>query len=220
MITEVLLEFLRCVKVNNNTQRLHAHKDLYQRERGQFLDFCQYCIDQIQKKYPDRKDVNLKECVFRFNKDIRFSKDKSPYKTHFAAILWPHGKKWLHSWLYIHIEPDNKSFIWGGAYMPSASDAKKIRQALVDHFNEFHTIVNNKHFTTLFTLSPCDHLVKKPTWIPDGHPATERAMKKSRTRTHPISDKELLDDRIADNIVSRYDTYAPLDNFISRIFYA
>lgn len=83
MITEVTLRFLEAIAKNNNTEWMHTHIDLYRQERKNFELFITKRIDALGKIDPQIEEIPVKECLFRFNKDIRFSKDKSPYKLSF-----------------------------------------------------------------------------------------------------------------------------------------
>jgi uncharacterized protein (TIGR02453 family) len=85
----ITLKFLEAVKLNNTTKRMHANRDLYLQERDRYADLIARLLEQMKKLNPNLADITVKDCIFRFNKDIRFSKDKSPYKTHFGAFISP-----------------------------------------------------------------------------------------------------------------------------------
>lgn len=93
MITSVTFAFLRELGINNNTQRMHAHRDLYLQEKSHFEKFVGVLLDQKKSIDSAYADIDIKQCLFRINRDIRFTKDKSPYKTYFSAYLSPQGKK-------------------------------------------------------------------------------------------------------------------------------
>ena len=79
----ITLKFLEAVKENNNTTWLHTYRDLYQNEKKKFSDFVQHVLDSLILLNPDFEGLTPKDCIFRFNKDIRFAKDTKPYKEHF-----------------------------------------------------------------------------------------------------------------------------------------
>lgn len=90
-------------------------------------------------------EINAKKCMFRIYRDVRFSKDKRPYKNNLGASVNPKGKKRHFPGYYIHIEPNN-SFVAGGMWMPSAPELAKIRQEIDYNLNEFTKITNDKNF--------------------------------------------------------------------------
>ncbi|HCB51542.1 TPA: hypothetical protein DEP21_03130 [Patescibacteria group bacterium] len=111
MSFQITLAFLESVKENNNTQRLHTYWDLYQQEKNRFADFVKKLLEELSKINSDFKDLQPKDCIFRFNRDIRFSNNKNPYKEHFGAVIAPGGKKSDLPCLYIHLQPGNQSMI-------------------------------------------------------------------------------------------------------------
>jgi uncharacterized protein (TIGR02453 family) len=93
MLSPITLKFLEAVKQNNTTKRMHAHHDLYLQERDRFFNLIDHLLQQMKKIDTNLIDLTTKDCIYRFNKDIRFSKDKSPYKTHLGAFISPGGRK-------------------------------------------------------------------------------------------------------------------------------
>ena len=91
---EITLKFLSAVAKNNSTEWLHTYRDLYQQEKKRFSDFVEKLLTEFQKLNPDLEGQTAKDCIYRFNKDLRFSPDKShPYKLHFGAFLCSGGRK-------------------------------------------------------------------------------------------------------------------------------
>jgi uncharacterized protein (TIGR02453 family) len=87
MLSPITLKFLEAVKVNNNVKRMHTHRDLYLQEKERYFTLIDSLLQQMKKLDTNLEDITTKDCIYRFNKDIRFSKDKSPYKIHFGAFL-------------------------------------------------------------------------------------------------------------------------------------
>jgi len=146
MSFQITLAFLESVKENNNTQWLHTYRDLYHQEKDRFADFIKKLLDQLKPLNQDFKDLEPKDCIFRFNRDIRFSHDKSPYKEHFGAVIAPGGKKSDLPCLYVHLEPGNKSMIAGGLYLPPTPVIHHVRKSISKHFKERNKIINNPEF--------------------------------------------------------------------------
>ena len=110
----------------------------------------QNVIDEFCKTDTTLASLDAKKCMFRINRDIRFSKDKSPYKTNFGASINPGGKISFKAGYYLHIQPGN-SFVGGGIYQPMPDVLKKIRQEVDYNFDEFKNIINNKKFKAVYT---------------------------------------------------------------------
>jgi uncharacterized protein (TIGR02453 family) len=89
MLSPITLKFLEAVKVNNNVKRMHMHRDLYLQEKERYFTLIDSLLQQMKKLNTNLEDITTKDCIYRFNKDIRFSKDKSPYKIHFGAFISP-----------------------------------------------------------------------------------------------------------------------------------
>src|SRR5690606_37986107 len=123
------IKFLKDLKKNNNKHWLDAHRKHYDAARKNFEEFLQQLIDKHALQDPTIKEQVAKQCMFRINRDIRFSKDKTPYKTHFAASINMGGKKSVFGGYYVHVEPGG-SFVGGGVWMPQPPELKKIRQEI------------------------------------------------------------------------------------------
>jgi uncharacterized protein (TIGR02453 family) len=150
MSFEITLKFLSAVKENNNTTRLHTYWDLYQQERQRFSDFIQKVLDELKELNPKFEELTPKDCIFRFNKDIRFSKDKHPYKEHFAAVIAEGGRKSQLPCLYIHLQPGGKSMIAAGLYLPPTEIMHKTRRNIAEHLKERNTIISQPTFKKTF----------------------------------------------------------------------
>ena len=111
------LKFLRDLKKNNNKPWFDAHRNQYEDARNDFENFIGAVLEKLGKKDDTIRDLKPKQCMFRINRDIRFSKDKSPYKTNFGASIDRGGKKSIFAGYYLHLEP-GKSFVGGGLWMP------------------------------------------------------------------------------------------------------
>ena len=83
----ITLKFLEAVKRNNSTEWLHTHRDLYQQEKKRFSQFVEAFLREVKSMHPILEDLQVKDCIYRFNRDLRFSKDGKPYKENFGAIF-------------------------------------------------------------------------------------------------------------------------------------
>lgn len=166
--------FLKKLKKNNNRDWFNAHKDEYE----QFVKLpMQSFIASLQPHFADfapQFDVHPKRSMFRIYRDTRFSKDKTPYKTHMAAhfVLRGKPKGFEGSGYYLHIEP-GEVFVGGGIYLPDNDQLKKIRKALVDHSKEFLSIINKPSFKKIFPPLSGEKLSRPPKGFDPAHPMIE-----------------------------------------------
>lgn len=166
--------FLKKLKNNNNRTWFHNHKTEYE-ESVKFPMQCliaslaQALIDDIPEI-----EFNPKKSIFRIHRDVRFSKNKAPYKTNIAASFELRGGKSPTETpgLYLGIEP-GQIFIGGGLYMPDGDQLKSIRRAIVTHPDEFLAVVENKRFKKEFGEIEGEKLQKAPLGFPKDHPMIE-----------------------------------------------
>src|SRR6476469_4765235 len=105
MLEPQTLKFLSQLKKNNNKAWFDAHRIQYEAARTDFSNFIQLVIEALQKSDPTLTGLTAKDCLFRINRDIRFSKDKSPYKTNFGAIIKQGGRNSAYAGYYFHCSP-------------------------------------------------------------------------------------------------------------------
>ena len=117
MIKETTTGFLKKLSKNNNKQWFDTHRNEYLQAKNDFENFVTRIIDGLSAIDTDIKDLEVKDCTFRLNRDIRFSKDKTPYKINLGASFNRGGKKSVFAGYYFHLEP-GKSFAGGGLWMP------------------------------------------------------------------------------------------------------
>lgn len=151
MIDPSILEFLKSIKVNNNKPWFDAHRSQYEAARASFLVFVDQFIKMVQASDPTVGDHEAKNCVYRFNRDIRFSPDKSPYKRHFGAFVCPGGRKSTLPGYYLHIEPGNCFFCTGNYGLPSDM-VKRLRTEICNFPEDLEAILENKVFKERMTL--------------------------------------------------------------------
>src|SRR6185369_14089604 len=149
MLQPSTLKFLRALKKNNNKPWFDKHRKEYEAAKIDFENFIQSVIDKHSKNDVDLKGLVAKKCIFRINRDVRFSKDKSPYKTNLGASMDKGGKRSGLAGYYFHLEP-GKSFLGGGIWMPQPDALKKLLQEIDYGFDEFRKIVESKKFRSIF----------------------------------------------------------------------
>ena len=174
MITNITLDFLKAIQQNNNKPWFDNHRAEYDAAREEFLFFINSLISEFGKTETSIKHLTAKDCVYRFNRDLRFSKDKRPYKSNFSAFFHAEGRKTLKAGYYISLQPGN-TFIGGGLWQPTAAILQNIRQEIDYNLKDFEAIINHKNFKTLYGgLAVEDGFVL--TRVPKGYEAENPAV--------------------------------------------
>lgn len=215
MIRSSTLQFLEDLSANNNREWFQQNKSRYQHAREDVIVFAQSAIKSlsaIDRSVP--ADLNPEDCVMRIYRDIRFSKDKTPYKTNFAIAISERGKNFDGPGYYIHIAPGN-SFIGGGAWYPEKEKLKAIRQEIDYNGDEFLEIIKSSDFTTHFgDLDMEGKLRTAPKGYPSDHPMIEFLKLKSFVAARAISDEELQDKNLERNVTDTFAKLYPLIVFL------
>lgn len=218
MLQPPTLKFLKDLKKNNNKPWFDDHRPAYEAARKDFEVFVQSLIDGLSKKDEDIAGLTAKACMFRINRDVRFSKDKSPYKTNFGAFLNKGGKKAMTAGYYFHLEP-GKTFIGGGLYMPMPPDLAKVRQEIDYNLKDFKKIVQSPRFKKVYQdLDRHDEytLSRIPMGYEADHPAAEFLKLKSYVASIPMTDAELTSAAARKKTMEAYEALLPLVKFLNE----
>ncbi len=218
MLQSSTLLFLKQLTRNNNKPWFDANRKKYDEARKDFENFIQSLIDQFGKKDLSIASLTAKQCLFRINRDIRFSKDKTPYKKNFAASINKDGKKSVLAGYYFHLEPGN-SFIGGGIWMPMPAETQKIRQEIDYFYDEFKKIIVSKKFTGIYPGLDMEDEIRL-TNVPKGYtrdnPAAEFLKLKSWVAMAPLTDASLTSKELLKKSVDALTAIQPLINFLNR----
>jgi uncharacterized protein (TIGR02453 family) len=218
MLQPSTLKFLKDLKKNNNKPWFDAHRKQYEAAKNDFEILIQSILDKHAKNDPDLKELTAKKCMFRINRDVRFSKDKSPYKTNFGASMDKGGKKSGLAGYYFHLEP-GKSFIGGGIWMPQPDALRKVRQEIDYCFNEFKKIVTSKKFKAVYSelyTGEGVQLSKVPHGFEKDNPASEYLKFKSWLVLTDISDSMLTSKDLLKKTIDSFSALQPLVKFLNR----
>jgi uncharacterized protein (TIGR02453 family) len=219
MITSTTLDFLSNLKANNTRAWFDEHREEYQKAQGDFLDTVVQLLaliasfdGEIAVSYLDPKS-----CIMRINRDIRFSKDKTPYKTNFFAFINKGGRKSPYAGYYLHIEP-GASFIGGGIYMPETAILDQIRREIDASFTEWKSIVHNKELLLSFpeSVKPSGTLVRPPKGYDPDSPAIDYLKFKGYYTQRYIDNNEVTDPGFAASLAVKFRSVKPLIDFINR----
>jgi hypothetical protein len=213
MINAATFDFLEELHFNNNRDWFHLNKTRHDNARTNVLEFTNSLILKLSKIDPSiSADLDSKNCVMRIYRDIRFSKDKTPYKTNFGVGFSENGKNFKGPGYYLQIHPE-ESLIAGGYWMPEGEHLKAIRQEIDYNGIDFHKIVDNKEFIKYFGSLDEDYKLKTaPKGYQPHHPYIEYLKLKSFTFSHPLTKSELIGSGAVDNVC---DGFARLYPFIS-----
>jgi uncharacterized protein (TIGR02453 family) len=217
-INSSTFQFLKELKENNDRDWFNANKPRYQEARQNFIDFVGELLLQIAEFDPSISHHEAKNCVFRIYRDVRFSKDKSPYKTNFGAHVTSAAKKSeIHSraGYYIHLEPGG-SFLAGGAYMPQGPWLKAIRQEIAYNADDLKKILNSKSFKQYFGAMEGEKLKTSPRDYPKDHPEIELLRHKSFLATHHCDDPSVLSEDFVVHCGQVFKALHPFDAFLNR----
>ena len=215
-INKSTLTFLSGLKLNNEREWFNNNRSRYEEARKNFEAFVQAVIGEIVKFDPIYKGLEAKSCIFRINRDTRFSHDKSVYKTNFGAFMVRGGKKNGDRFpgYYFHIEPGS-SFAAGGAYVPPTPWLNAIREKIEENADELIRVINNKEFKKYFGALDGEKLKTAPKGYPRDHPYIELLKMKSFLAYRSISDRELTSEGCFDLVVSAFRAMKPLHDFLT-----
>lgn len=218
MIQPATVQFLKKLARNNNKPWFDLHKKEYNAVRNNFEDFVQQVIDCFGKFDPAVASLVAKQCLFRINRDIRFSKNKLPYKQNFGADINRGGKRSIYAGYYFHLEP-GRSFAGGGIWMPMPAETQKIRQEIDYCWAEFKKIINTgsfiKHYGNLDN-EPAISLVNVPKGYTKENPAAQYLKLKSWIATREINDATLFSPALLKQTVDTLKALQPLVDFLNR----
>lgn len=151
MNTQLILQFLKEVAANNNRPWFQQHKDEYQAAKFDYEKGITQAIEALAAFDPEIAHLTVKDCVYRFYRDIRFSDDKSPYKRHFGAYICAHGKKALRGGYYLHVEPGSCMLAVGSYWLPT-NILTSCRNEIMGNIEEWRRAVENDNFVHFFGL--------------------------------------------------------------------
>jgi uncharacterized protein (TIGR02453 family) len=211
-----VLGFLGELAKNNNRPWFEEHRPAYEQAKGLFEDFVDELILGLGA-IEDMRGVTAKDCVMRIFRDIRFSKDKSPYKTGMGASIGPGGRKSYRFQYYLHLEPHNASMIAGGLHEPESAQINKFRAAISRNPRKFKAIVADKSFKRSFGEVGGERLKTVPQGYDRGHPEIELLRLKEVVAVHQLSDKDVLAPDFAKHVIKACTAMKPLLDYLGSV---
>ena len=212
---KIILDFLKKLKKNNNRDWFADNKKKFVEAKDAFEPAVQKLIDGISKFDKSLAEVEAKQCIYRIYRDIRFSKDKTPYKTNFGAVMGKGGRKSTTAFYYIQVEPGDNSFIAGGLYMPEGEKLKKIRQEIDYNPDDFKKILNKKSFKQYFPEIEGEKLKKAPKGYAPDDPNIELLKHKSYIVVHRFTDAQVLNNDFTKDCIKMFKEMKPFNDFLN-----
>lgn len=208
-MTQEILTFLSDLAQNNNRDWFSDNKKLFEKNK----QLVQQVFDDI---YQEMKTGDIIEPlkVFRIYRDVRFSKDKSPYKTHFS-MSFGRQKPEYRGGYYLHIQP-GASFVGGGFWDPNKEDLLRIRKEIMMEDDAFLKILDNKVFKKYFGGLKGEALKTAPKDFDKDHPMIEYIKKKQFLLMRPLSDKEVLSPGFNQEVTATYKAMRPFMDYMTN----
>lgn len=211
----MILAFLKNLKKNNSREWFQDNKKSYEEAKHSFVFITAKLISEISKFDSTVKDIDPESAVFRIYKDVRFSKDKSPYKTNFGAYVAKGGRKASFPGYYIHIEP-NESMAAGGIYMPPPEVLLKLRNFMSENYKEAEKIMKSKKFSEVFPSMYDDRLKTVPKGFSKEHPAAELLKYKSFIFSSMIDDDSVNSEKFTDEVLKKFKIVYEWNRFLQK----
>jgi len=215
MSLKLVLDFLDELSVNNNKEWMDAHRGQYEEAKGEFKQLISHLLGELTFIDEGLQGLSPKDCIFRINRDIRFSKDKSPYKNNFGAYMSEGGKKSPNAGYYLHVQPRGESFIGGGMYHPDTDTLAKVRQEIDYNAAELKNIVSGEHFKKYYSTIQGDMLKKAPKGYPTDHPNIELLKLKDYIVIHKLSDEELTAPDFKERALEMFGAMEPFVRYLN-----
>lgn len=215
-IEQSTILFLHDLGRNNDRLWFADNRSRYVEARGNYEIFIQALLDEIVKFDPIYQGLEAKSCIYRINRDIRFSRDKSVYKTNFGAFMVRGGKKNADKYpgYYLHIEP-GASFISGGAYIPPSSWLNVIREKIAGDGDKLMEITNSIEYKKYFNGIEGESLKVPPRGYSKDHPHIELIKMKSFLADRNCTDTEVLAVDFFDTVIGAFRAMKPLNDFLT-----
>jgi uncharacterized protein (TIGR02453 family) len=208
------LSFLEDLKLNNNRPWFNEHKERYQQEHAYMVEFAENLINRMSE-HDLLEPMSGKKSLFRIYRDTRFSKNKTPYKSHFSGTL-KRATKLRRGGYYYHIQPGG-SFLAGGFWAPNTDDLKRIREELAADAQPLRDIIADPAFQKTFGTMKGDQVKTAPRGFSKEHPNIDLIRHKQYVVTREFSDEAVMAPDFMDQIVLTYQAMRPFFDYMSEV---
>ncbi len=210
-----MLRFLSDLQANNSKAWMDDHRDEYQRARASVIALTTYLLNGLTPEDEGLAGLDPKKCLFRINRDVRFSKDKSPYKTNFGVAMAEGGRHSGNPVYYLQLQPHGESFIAGGLYQAPTDILAKVRQEIDYNAAELKTMTDNPSFQKLFGAIQGDSLKRAPKGYAPNHPNIGLLKLKDYLVIHKLSDQEVTAERFPEQALNMFRAMVPFVRYLT-----
>lgn len=208
-----IYEFLQQLSTNNNKEWFDKNRELFKSSQQKLLHLTEILINEIRSFDKEINYLDPKNCIYRIYRDVRFSNDKTPYKTNFGTFIAKKGKNGGYPGYYFHIQPD-ECFVSGGIYMPQPEFLKAIRNEIYYHAEDFIEIIEAPEFKNTFSFFDEDKMKTNPKDFPKDFEHIELLRYRSIAPSVKISKEQLFSSDLIDFIMDKYRLIYPLNAFL------
>lgn len=215
-INQETIDFLTEIRSNNNREWFNLNKKKYEKAKNNFESFAAYLLENLQNIDESLRSTDLKQCVYRIYRDVRFSPNKEPYKTHFGVYMAKNGgRKSPFAGYYFHLDAD-QSFFGGGIYMPIPEYLKTIRKEIFYQIDEFKNIISKPDFTKYYSgIDPFEKLKKAPADFPKDFPDIELLKNKHFFSSHYFKNEDVAKKEFVQFAIDGFHAVKPLIEFLN-----
>ncbi len=206
------LEFLKALKQHNNRDWFTENKSNYEKTHAETILFADAVLNEM-RKHDNIETLSGKKSLMRIYRDVRFSKDKSPYKTNWG-IGFTRATKLLRGGYYVHLAP-GESFVGGGFWAPESADLNRMRKEISLNTTEFRAILDDKNFKTTFGELQGEKLKTVPKGFEKDHPALDLLQFKQYLISRKFTDKEVTAPDFYKKVNETFKTMRPFFDFMS-----
>jgi uncharacterized protein (TIGR02453 family) len=215
MIHPSTFDFLRDLDAHNHKEWFDEHRDRYQAARKDVIAFIDQLIEEIAAFDPAVRGLEAKQCLFRINRDVRFSKNKDPYKTNFGASISRGGRSSVFAGYYLHLQPGDV-FAGGGLHMPPSTLLKTIRGHIDLNAPDLRAVVETPAFRETYGELRGDSLKTAPKGYEKDHPAIDLLRLKSYTGIRQYPDEALFQDGFVRKVADDFAVLKPMLDFLNE----
>jgi uncharacterized protein (TIGR02453 family) len=211
-----VLNFLDELREHNNKPWFDQNRAQYEQAREHFEQFIDLIIDEFRAA-DGLQDLSARDCISRIYRDIRFSKDKSPYKTNMWATIAPGGKKTMRMGYHVALQPGGQSIIAGGMWEPSTEQLIKFRESIDRDASQFKRIIRSKSFTDTFGKLEGEKLKTAPQGYDKTHPEIDLLKMKQIMVVHYFMDNQVLASDFLDNVNKGCKAMRPFLDYLDQL---
>lgn len=211
----LILDFLTELKENNRKEWIEENRPFLEMAKEEFKSLVSDLLEEMKQFDSSLALLTAKDCIFRMNRDVRFSKDKSPYKIWMSAVMAEEGRKSLNAVYYLHLQPGNETMLAGGIYQPVGEQIRKIRQEVDYNAGELKQIVSSPAFQKFFKEIQGDKLSRAPKGYSPDHPNIEFLKLKSFLAIRTFPDREVVAPDFITEVMDSFRAVQPLKEFLN-----